>query len=67
MYTVYVNHPTRIATVHRSHCGYIRMHGGVSGREPPTGYYVDDIATREVAERVAKGTGYKVRFCQPYN
>ncbi len=38
-YEVYVNHPRNKAIVHDSTCAYLRMHGGVSTTNPPTGHY----------------------------
>ena len=38
-YQVYVNHPNNKAIVHASSCRFLRMHGGVSTTNPPTGHY----------------------------
>lgn len=62
-YTVYKNRVHKFATVHRSTCNQLRKHGGVSRRHPPTGVYVDGIATREGAVHEARSTGWDVRMC----
>ena len=65
MYVVYVNHPNSYASVHREGCGEIRKRGGVSRRNPPTGYYISGLPTRDQAERRAAEaqTGYTLKFC----
>lgn len=66
-YTVYKNRVHKYAAVHKETCSYTKMHGGVSRTTPPTGEWVDDIDTAELArreaEREAKGKGWEVRIC----
>ncbi len=63
MYEVYVNRPNKKATVHREGCGELRKHGGVSKRNPPTGYYISGLPTRAQAERRAADSTYTVKSC----
>ena len=65
MYAIYVNHPHHRATVHREGCRELRKRGGVSRRNPPTGYYISGLPTRGQADRRAAEaeTGYTVKFC----
>ena len=62
-YTVYENRPTNYATVHRSTCNRIKVHGGVSTTTPPTGEYHEGIETAEAALNKAISTGRHVRIC----
>ena len=62
-YTVYKNRANRYAAVHRETCTRLKVHGGVSGRTPPTGEYSEGIETAEAARRLAADTGWEVRIC----
>ena len=64
MFTVYVNRPTRRVSIHKATCNQPRKNGGVSSKEPPTGYYLDGLETFKAAQRVATDTGYdEVKLC----
>ena len=54
LYELYVNRPQRTVKLHVSTCGQLRKMGGVSGTNPPTGWYVTGLATRRQAEAVAE-------------
>ncbi len=62
-YTVYKNRANRYAAVHRESCSRLKVHGGVSRRNPPTGEYSEGIETAEAARRLAADTGWEVRIC----
>ena len=62
-YTVYKNRANRYAAVHRESCSRLKVHGGVSRRNPPTGEYCEGIETAEAARRLAADTGWEVRNC----
>ena len=64
-YTVYENYPNNKAIVHKSSCSYVKMHGGVSRKTPPTGRYYENIGTLTEAWRRARATGRRdVRSCK---
>ena len=41
MFTIYKNSANQYAAIHRASCNRLRIHGGVSRRDPPTGEYID--------------------------
>ena len=63
-YVIYVNRIHRSARVHKASCGYLRMHGGVSSRVPPTGYYEEGISSLDEAIQIAQRTGHTVFNCK---
>lgn len=58
-FTVYENRVHNYASIHRSYCSYVKMHGGVSRVTPPTGRYHEEIGTLLEALRMAFITGRK--------
>ena len=69
MFVVYMNRvsPHEHITVHDDQCRYVRQHGGVSDRYPPTGWYCEFFAeTRQahyVANFMADRTGWPRQLC----
>ena len=63
IFTVYKNRVHKYAAVHESSCPRIKVHGGVSSVDPPTGWYVEGLGTLEDAVREAESTGWEVRMC----
>ena len=63
-FTVYFNRVHRSARVHRSTCGYLKMHGGVSRNVPPTGWYEEGFCTAEDAKEATNKTKYETRNCK---
>ena len=70
-YAVYKNRVHKYAAVHKETCSNVKVHGGVSSTTPPTGEWVDDIDTAELArreaEREAKSKGWEVKMCSNCN
>jgi hypothetical protein len=68
-YHVYVNKPTRKATLHYSYCSQCNYGEGVhEGRHKPGSYWLPDsrlgFATFEEAMSEAKSTGMEPRICK---
>ncbi len=52
-YELYVNRPNSIITIHEAECSHLRQHGGFSGLEHPTGWYVTGLGTETQTANVA--------------
>ena len=63
-FIIYVNRVHGFANVHRLDCGFVRMRGGISDTDPPTGWYISGFDTLSKADFVARWTEYSVSHCQ---
>ena len=67
MFLIYFNRPTKMCTVHVAECNYPDMHGGVSGTDPISGWYIRDLPrlddARRLAEEEAGLRGWGMRLC----
>ena len=56
-FIVYVDEPTRKINIHRTGCGMVAMHGGVSKGTRPTSWYIGFFKEMKGATHRAEATG----------
>ena len=62
-YLVYEYTVENKARVHEATCSYVKLHGGVSRRDPSTVQWHEGFETVEAALRKARTTGREVSLC----